>query len=381
MPYIPEEYEEYPEVYKRATTGAVWTWRMVRDGGKYKTISGAQHGAKVESEWTQAKRKNIGKVNETNPLRQADKEVKAAYVKKLNQGGYHKDIADIDNPLFVRPMLALKYKHIEIGTIRSKVYSQPKLDGIRCIAHKDGLFSRQGKPIVSCKHIEESLAPFFAENPDVILDGELYSDALSDNFNEIVSLVRKSNPTPEDLFNCRDAISYHAYDTVMDDPFEFRIERVKKFLLREDETPKYDSVIVVRTDLVEDPIHLDELNAEYVGEGYEGQMVRTSKMPYEHHRTRQLAKRKIFEDSEYEIIDIFEGEGNRTGMAGYVLYEHSQKTFKSGIKGTHDFCRELLANKFKYLGGEGTVRHFGFTPGGVPRFPVTVAFYPNKRNL
>ncbi|MCK4501332.1 hypothetical protein KAU11_12600, partial [Candidatus Babeliales bacterium] len=52
------------------------------------------------------------------------------------------------------------------------VYSQPKLDGVRCIASKDGLHTRGGKSIVTCLHIEEQLQPFFEKFPDEILDGE-----------------------------------------------------------------------------------------------------------------------------------------------------------------------------------------------------------------
>ena len=71
-------------------------------------------------------------------------------------------------------MLAQTYK----GRLTSgRVLSQPKLDGVRCMADAHGLWSRHGTRITSCQHLEASLAPVFQEHPDRVLDGELYSHA------------------------------------------------------------------------------------------------------------------------------------------------------------------------------------------------------------
>ena len=77
------------------------------------------------------------------------------------------------------------------------VFSQPKLDGIRCIAMREGLFTRTGKPIVAVPHIHEELEPFFEKYPNAVLDGELYNHAYKDDFNKIIHLVRKQNLTEE----------------------------------------------------------------------------------------------------------------------------------------------------------------------------------------
>ena len=45
--------------------------------------------------------------------------------------------------------------------VKYPIYSQPKLDGIRCIVKKDGMWSRNGKKIISAPHIHESLKPLF----------------------------------------------------------------------------------------------------------------------------------------------------------------------------------------------------------------------------
>src|SRR3546814_10690811 len=92
---------------------------------------------------------------------------------------YHERVEDIGGGAhFFKPMLAEKYDAFEPG------FAQPKLDGVRCIATKDGLFSRQGKPITSCPHISTALTPLFEHTPSLVLDGALYNHDLTDNFNE-----------------------------------------------------------------------------------------------------------------------------------------------------------------------------------------------------
>src|SRR3546814_5619389 len=101
---------------------------------------------------------------------------------------------------------------MRISDWSSDVCSSDLLDGVRCIATKDGLFSRQGKPITSCPHISTALTPLFEHTPSLVLDGELYNHDLKDNFNEIISLVRKQKLTPEQFAETAKVVQYHVYD-------------------------------------------------------------------------------------------------------------------------------------------------------------------------
>ena len=69
-------------------------------------------------------------------------------------------------------MLAQKFED-RVDGLEFPLYSQPKLDGVRCIVYmQDGELvakSRQGKPIDSVVHVLEELQPFFAENPNAVL--------------------------------------------------------------------------------------------------------------------------------------------------------------------------------------------------------------------
>ena len=111
----------------------------------------------------------------------------------------------------IKPMLAHKLNENKIDWSKS-VYMQPKLDGVRCLFTKDGAFSRTGKQFMNIAHIEKMLKHFFNERPDVILDGELYNHDLRNDFEKIISLVRKQKPTDEDRAEAHKMIQYHVYD-------------------------------------------------------------------------------------------------------------------------------------------------------------------------
>ena len=118
---------------------------------------------------------------------------------------------------------------------------------------------------------------------------------------------------------------------------------------------------------------------EAMEQGYEGQIIRINSKLYENKRTKQLIKRKEFKEEEFKIVDIVEGEGNRSGMAGNILVEMSDgKKFGSGIQGDREFYRKLLKEKDSYIGTQVSIKYQNLTPDGIPRFPVAVKFWNSK---
>ena len=78
-------------------------------------------------------------------------------------------------------------------------------------------------------------------------------------------------------------------------------------------------------------------------------------------------------DEEFEILDIVEGEGNRSGTAGYMVFNTGEgKRFKSNVKGTWDETAEMLRNKTQLIGKQATIKYFNLTPDGIPRFPFVI---------
>jgi DNA ligase-1 len=171
-------------IYKKTKTGATQEWTIEIEGNKYRTHSGQVGGAITTNEWTIVYGKNTGKANGTTDEEQALKEAEAKRTKKL-ESGYFEDVNNIDTKQYFEPMLAAKWEDYK-DKIQYPIYSQAKLDGIRCILTKDGMFSRNGKPIISAPHIFDSVKPLFETNPDLIFDGELYADKFANDFNKIV---------------------------------------------------------------------------------------------------------------------------------------------------------------------------------------------------
>jgi DNA ligase-1 len=361
-----------PTIYKQTKTGATQEWTVEVSENRYRTISGQTDGKKTISEWTVCYGKNTGRANSTTDEEQALKEAEAKRKLKLEKD-YSETISGIKRKRHFEPMLAAKWEDVK-DKVTYPLYSQCKLDGIRCIVNKDGMWSRNGKPIISAPHIFETLSPLFEENPYLIFDGELYADKYANDFNKIVSLVKKTKPTDEDLKQSAKNIEYHIYDLPesledISSTFSIRYEELKDVLRG---LSKHKSIRIVRTDLVKNEKELMERYEEYVELGYEGQMLRTDSL-YENKRSKSLLKHKSFIDEEYTIVDICEGEGNRAGTAGYMVFETSDgKPFKSNVKGTWEETAEMLKNKKKLIGKEATIKYFNLTPDGIPRFPYVI---------
>lgn len=369
-----------PTLFKRRSDGKIQSWSIEVDGPKYRSVSGTLEGDKVTSEWTLAVVKNVGRSNATTPEQQAIAEAKAEWQKKRDKG-YSENQEGVDKTAIFQPMLAYKFEDYE-DELEYPVFCQPKLDGVRCIATSRGLSSRNGKPILSAPHVFEAVKPLLDKYPGLTLDGELYCDKLAQDFNEIVSLVRKTKPTAKDLEASKNVIQYWIYDCTSEDEEETDIwkkpwvgcfsER-SEFLKSQLYEMKDPSLVVVDTFHCQDEDLLRAFYEQWLKKGFEGQMIRINTY-YENKRSKYLLKRKEFEESEHTILGIHEGVGNRSGMAGNMSFQTKEgKPFDSNIKGGVKFYRQLWADRKKLIGQKATIRYFKPTPDGIPRFPFVVA--------
>ena len=357
-------------IYKRTETGKTQEWTIEVVGNKYRTISGQTDGKKVINEWTVVFGKNAGKANETTDKEQAMKEAEAKRKLKLERG-YYETISNIDETQYFKPMLAKDWND-EKHKVKFPIYSQPKLDGIRCIVKEDGMFTRNGKPILSAPHIFEGLKPLFEANPELIFDGELYCDKLANDFNKIVSLVKKSKPTADELKESADVIEYHIYDLPSHKGNFFSRQNQLAIMEKHDKVFRNTKCVIVDTRLALDETMLMNMYEMYMEQGYEGQMLRVNDM-YENKRSKYLLKHKSFQDAEYEILDVVEGEGNRTGTCGYMVFQTEDgQQFKSNVKGTFEETAQMLKDRKKLIAKLATIKYFNLTPAGIPRFPYVI---------
>lgn len=393
------------ELYKRGVKGEVRVWCMEQGetssgDGAHRVVSGIKDGAMVESGWTICTPKNVGKKNETTSITQARSEIDNLY-KIKQERGYFANISEIDNVPFTKPMLAKDWdvRKAKVDVTKG-VYAQPKLDGIRCVARADGLWTRTGKRITAVPHIENALVTFFEDNPDAVLDGELYNHDLKDDFNTITSIVRKIEPTEEEIARGRALIQYHIYDLVeTSQSFAGRHETLcwifNNFFSGMPMLHLVETVSVSVIDV------LDDLYASWLADGYEGQMVRMD-APYECKRSNMLMKRKDFITMEFKVATLEEGLGNWMGYVkrfvlditaegspefhaayGELLAAHNARraekglppetTSGAGVRGTMPALQKLM--EISQTGNPpdwATGRFFGATPDGFPRFPVVV---------
>jgi DNA ligase-1 len=353
-------------LYKRSTTGKISFWEIEVEENKFRTISGFTDGLKVTSEWTICEKKTYCTAEE-----QALKQAKAIHKKKIELGAFE-NIEKIDDPILFKPMLANDYDDYK-DKVKFPIASQPKLDGVRCICTSKGMFSRNGKEIISALHITNSLKPLFDLYPDLILDGELYCDKLSNDFNKIISCVRKTKPTQEDLDESEKFIEYWVYDCPNWDNLDHTFIERYEALIKELSISQYKFIKIVPVFPLSNAQEVPKQFHQYIGEGYEGQMLRVMDSLYENKRSKSLLKHKEFQTEEFIILSVTEGIGKLQNKAGTV-----QIKTKDGIEvdvtinGTHEFLADLWVRKDELIGREATVRYFGYTTDKSLRFPKVI---------
>jgi DNA ligase 1 len=375
--------KKFETLYKRTSTGAVQIWYMMLDGNKHCATSGQRDGKHVTSAWTECAGKNIGKANETSPEEQALAEVLAKYEKQRKQGKYHDSVDDVDTAKFFSPMLAEKYKDRPLTEKdwEAGVAVQPKLDGMRCIATANGLQSRKGEKIVSAPHIMEQLQVVFDDYPHAVLDGELYNHDLKSEFEELMSIAKKTKPTEEHIIKSAEWLQFHIYDVF--NPKNPDLVFKDRILNRTIVLGKCQgaSIREVPTVFVGEHHSLDEAYEAWLADGYEGQMVRINNAPYENKRSKSLLKRKEFMDAEFPIVEIQCGKGNRADWAARVICSLPDgRTFAAGINGNAAYCKQLLIDKDKYVGSDAKIKFFRYTSDGIPLFGKCVLIYQGKRD-
>jgi DNA ligase-1 len=348
------------KLYQRALKNKVNTWEIEVIDNRYRTITGFEGFKLTTSDWTICATKSYCTAEE-----QALKEAQALYNKKLELG-YFEDINDIDKSTLFKPMLANKYEDVDITF---PCYTQKKYDGIRCIVKKDGMWTRNGKSIVSCPHIFDEIKPIFEKYPNLVLDGELYNHNLKHDFNKIVSLVKKTKPKEEDLIESKKIIEYHIYD-IPSLNFIFS-QRLKGLRIIHNMSLLYSKM--ADTYFISNQEELDSYYESFLNEGYEGQMVRVSNSFYENKRSKSLLKRKDFMDEEFIILDILEGSGKLANKAGMVVFNTNEGVrVESAINGNHEYLEEIWLNKDNIIGKKATVKYFNKTEDGSLRFPKVI---------
>ena len=273
----------------------------------------------------------------------------------------------------IKPMLAHKFDINRVDYNQPEgYYIQPKLDGIRCLFTADGAYSRNNKKFMNLKHIEMALKPFFEQQPDVVLDGELYNHKLKNDFEKIVSLVRKQKPTEEDRRNAQHLIQFHVYDYFSQDSYYEKYQtRMHNLVCSDIYGPCIKMVEAYKVRKHDDSLYYHW--NEFLSNGYEGSILRDGSALYKHGRSYGLMKFKDFSDAEATIVGYEIGQGKRTGTLGkFLMMDDDGNRFgcPPGKGYNYKDLANMLKNINKYIGQRATFTYFQRTNAGSYRHPL-----------
>ena len=273
-----------------------------------------------------------------------------------------------------KPMLAYPVSDKPIDYTQP-VFMQPKLDGVRCLIQYERrtqpredvvvAYSRTGKEWKNINHILQSLLPFFQANPNVILDGELYNHALRDDFEKIISCVRKTKPTDIDRAESRKLVQFHCYD-IVDESLTFE---ERNDFIRDKVSIGY-SIKSVITHWVESEDEAKVRHQYNLSKGYEGSILRLNDV-YQCKRSHSLRKFKDFHDAEATLTSWVEGKGKRAGTIGkFMAIDADGNTFGMPVMDNFKKLQTMFDEMKTWVGKEATFTYFERTKAGSYRHPL-----------
>lgn len=352
-----------PELFKTLENGKVRSWSIsVMKSSDGKCFIETTHGyvdGKLQTDTVEITHgTNVGKKNEQSIEQKAIFDSEKKWKDKIEKHQYTENV--LSQVKKFTPMLAIVYNPQKVNF---PCFVQPKLDGVRCAVYiKNGTLiaeSRTGKEFQSCSHILQELKFIFKENPELILDGELYSDTLC--FEELVGLVKtqKSQDDP-----CQ--FSYYIYDLYENMDMTFRERFVSNSFLQCVHPLLFTKI--VHTMECKSP---EEIQVAHIGnkKKFEGSIIRNN-APYEQKRSVNLMKLKDKHEHEFIIVGYKEGKGREKGQVIWECKTESGEIFQCRPMGTKENRELLYLNAEKYLNSTYTVMYQELTKKGVPRFPV-----------
>ena len=271
---------------------------------------------------------------------------------------------DLDKKQQVLPMLAHSFEK-RGHDIKWPAFVQPKLNGIRCLAHKVSeteilYLSRGGKQFGTLDHLSPHLLAIMTI--DEILDGELFTTELT--FQEIIAAVKREKTTNPNTT----LVEYWVYDIVQTEAsFSERHRHLSGIL------PGEKPIVTVATLEAKNADMMRKLHAQFVQAGYEGTIIRNKHGRYKiKDRSKDLQKYKDFIDEEFEIVGGREGIGRAMGTIIWACVTEDGKEFDVRPKGTEAQRRIWWKNLELYIGRKLTVRYQNRSDDNIPIFPVGI---------
>ena len=193
----------------------------------------------------------------------------------------------------------------------------------------------------------------------------MYNHDLRDNFEKIISLVRKTKPTDEDRLEAEELTQFHCYDIIDENKtFEERKSFITTNVLR-NHCVKHVETTYCATESDAKLFHQDNLEM-----GYEGSIVRTNDT-YQCKRSHNLRKFKDFHDAEATITGWVEGKGKRIGTIGkFTAIDSDGNEFGMPVMDKFEYLQENFEEMKTWVGQLATFKYFERTKANSYRHPL-----------
>jgi len=344
----------------------IWTvWASGNSKTAFVHKQWGYEGLKQQTTQVETQSKNVGKKNETTPLEQACRDIQGEMAKKLRNGyTFQKRTQITIKNLF--PMLAHVYEKKQHKAIWP-MYAQPKLDGMRCLAHKKNgevtLRARSGKKIVTLPFINEALKKIMPEN--TFCDGEIYKHGWS--LQEIIAAIKDEDEDTKEL-------EYWIYDIPNDKPWKDRLQNdLISLWSKAAINTTVKCIVPVGGQEVADEEKAKTLHDKLIQEGYEGLILRNMQGKYLWgKRSSDLLKLKVFQDNEFKIIGGKDNVGQDKGCVTFICETKEGKSFEVRPTGSRELRRKWFKELDSLIGKQLTVKFFKYTDGGIPFLPTGV---------
>ena len=275
-----------------------------------------------------------------------------------------------------------------------------KLDGLRVqVINKNGIikcYSRQGKEFTTLQKLVDELQGRLPNN--MVIDGEIciVDDKGKESFQDILKLARRKDYIIENPLLL-------AFDYLTLEEFEFkqgttkytdRMERLKEWYWLQ--TWNTSNKVAKHLSIVNyegySPEVLEEWNKRVKEYGWEGLMFRKN-VGYEGKRTNNLLKFKQWQDAEYKVLGVEEGESQEVidGVAhkikcvGALVIEHKGNKVKVGTGLTLEQRKRWYEHPEEIASKIITVKYFEEMQDQFGnwslRFPVLKAIYEKERDI
>ncbi len=400
-------------LYAKDKKGTLRQWSVHCEGNETWTISGIVGMKLITSARKAYTAVNVGKKNELSAEQKANEEMKRMWLAKISddykpseddeegteyynemqrrrglEGGKNTNILKDDmfedktlsnDNVAVSPMLAHKYepglaKCEKYFDFKKGVIVQKKCDGIRCITYyRDGkvfMQSRNAKYFNHFTNMRNELKEFFVKNPNVILDGELYTEKfkglqLDANFQQITRIASVARTSAHEN---EDDLQYFIYDMIV----EGKPQSERTAILNDlNIHGKY--LVLLESKVVHSWLEAQEYYAVVMAEGYEGIMLRSLDGLYEiGKRSNTLRKYKEMAEMDATITGYTDGKGREAGKIIFICKADNGAVFNSRPTGTEAERSEWFLQGDSFIGKPISIRYQTLSDTGTPKFNVAV---------